>query len=1274
MVAATFAAVVATAVAPGFTSTAAAAPTDRSTHTVPLCASEVAPGHARCFAVAQVTDGQSKGTTPKGLTPANLRSAYQLPANGGAGVTVAIVDAYDNPKAEADLAVYRKTMGLPALQPGQFRKVDQRGGTDIPAPDAGWAGEIALDLDAVSAVAPLADLLLVETDSSLVDDLGKGVATAVALGADVVSNSYGSRYASSPTGGENPDQLEQDAAYYDHPGVAVVASTGDDGFGVAYPAASPHVTAVGGTSLARASGTNRGWRETVWDGAGSGCSVQQPQPTWQTGTSCDHRASADVAAVADPATGLASYNSYSGHGWIQVGGTSLAAPVVAGVYALAGRAEPGTEPVTYPWAHRGALFDVTGGSNGSCDPAVWCTAGPGWDGPTGLGTPRGTSAFVTGPHGTLAGEVTTTAAGHAPIAGAAVTATRVDGTADATDRATAVTDADGHYDLTLSAGSWTVSASAYGSYDGTSATVTVTAGATTPADVTLKPRAVRTVSGRVTDASGHGWALPATVTVDDVPGGPVTAAPATGRYTLALPAGRSYTLHVTAGLPGYLPVTRTVKVGAADVALDVPLTVDAAGVAAPGYETRFDGRNQGFGAGAVPTGWTVADTGDTPGWRFDDPRTRGNETGGSGGFAIVDSDAAGSGHHQDSLLTGPVTDLHAADHPTLQFSTYVNPYDGQDTTVELSVDGGSTWSTVWNPAGTSSTVSGVVSVPLPTAVHQRAVQVRFHYTGTWATWWEVDDVALGDREQAVVPGGLVLGTAKDATTGAKLPAVDVSGPGDLHTATGAGGAIGDGRFEVFVPAGTADWTASRPGYRPVTVPVTVVADRVTTVALPLSSGRSVPAQRGVAATVAAGGTGTVDVTVRNTGTAPVVVRPHEQASGYGVPSPGAGAPAVDVPATVSRSAAPVSAAGAAGAAATAPTPAGRGGWRALADAPAAVFDNATASNGTALWSVGGVTPKGYSAALYRLDLRTGTWSRKADASVARAQASAVFIGGKLYVTGGWVDGGGTSSVTEVYDPATDRWTSRAPVPLPYAAMGEGAVDGKLYLVGGCSRDWCGSYDLQVYDPASDAWTWAPGTDKATSFAACGGIGHALYCAGGTDDNDTQIRTTQRFDPATSTWTRLADLPTDQWGGTAAVGDGRLVVSGGVVENRALTNRTWAYDPAIDAWSSLPAAPVASYRGGGASGLFAVGGSTGTATPLRSTWVLPGWGTGSATDAPWLSVADAPVRIAPGATATIRVRLTAVAVTPSGGSYQAAVVLEDDSPYPPPVVRVTMRVP
>jgi len=352
-----------------------------------------ASGSAGCHAIRR-DSVTSSGTvtpnaTPSGYGPADLQSAYNLPSStAGSGQTVAIVDAYDDPNAESDLGVYRSQYGLAACTTanGCFRKVNQSGGTKYPKANGGWAQEISLDLDMVSAICPNCHILLVEASSSSLTNLGTAVNTAARLGANVISNSYG--------GSESSSDPSYDASYYNHPGVAITVSSGDSGYGVQYPAASQYVTAVGGTTLNRASNT-RGWSETVWSGAGSGCSAYDPKPSWQKDSGCTNRTVADVAAVADPNTGVAVYDSYSyqgASGWLVFGGTSVAAPVIGSVYALAGNAS-GVTYGSFPYAHPGSLNDVTSGSNGSCGGSYLCTGGPGYDGPTGLGTPNNTGAF-----------------------------------------------------------------------------------------------------------------------------------------------------------------------------------------------------------------------------------------------------------------------------------------------------------------------------------------------------------------------------------------------------------------------------------------------------------------------------------------------------------------------------------------------------------------------------------------------------------------------------------------------------------------------------------------------------------------------------------------------------------------------------------------------------------------------------------------------------------------------------------------------------------------
>ncbi|HMA35301.1 MAG TPA: S53 family peptidase [Chloroflexia bacterium] len=356
-------------------------------HVVPAC-TDSGPGAVRCFALIRTDIVQgplAPFTAPAGYGPADLLAAYNLPTTGGSGQTVAIVDAHDDPNAEADLAVYRAQFGLPACTTanGCFRKVDEHGGTNYPTPSGGWASEIALDLDMVSAICPNCHLLLVEGIHADITSVSSAEQTAAQLGATEISNSYGIAESSSNQSGENK--------YYQYPNIAVTASSGDYGYGTSFPASSQYVTAVGGTTLAR-DGSTRGWGETAWSGSGSGCSRYISKPAWQTDSGCANRTDADVAVVGDPNTGVAVYDSYQAAGWIVEGGTSIGAPVVAGIYALAGNASQVTYG-SYLYSHAGSLYDVTSGSNGSCGGSYLCTAGPGYDGPTGLGTPNGLGGF-----------------------------------------------------------------------------------------------------------------------------------------------------------------------------------------------------------------------------------------------------------------------------------------------------------------------------------------------------------------------------------------------------------------------------------------------------------------------------------------------------------------------------------------------------------------------------------------------------------------------------------------------------------------------------------------------------------------------------------------------------------------------------------------------------------------------------------------------------------------------------------------------------------------
>ena len=368
-----------------------------------VCHRPTDPEKASCLALRRNDIG--RGAHPKatasyqsGYTPSQLQSAYNVPT-GGAGKTIAIVDAYDNPSALQDLKVYRQQFGLAAgptitklNQSGQtVETLDTTTGTisagtgAAPTPNTSWGQEIALDLDMASAICPACNILLVEADSNSFANLGAAVNTAARQNVASISNSYGAKEFLGETSFQS---------YYNHPGVAITVSSGDSGYGVEFPAASRYVTAVGGTSLTSA-GSTRGWSESVWSGAGSGCSAYISKPSWQTDKGCANRTVADVSAVANPNTGVAVYDSYGstdGANWYVFGGTSVSAPIVASVYALASNLITYGE---YPYSHTGSLFDVVSGSNGGCikRKAYLCTGVTGYDGPSGLGTPNGVGAF-----------------------------------------------------------------------------------------------------------------------------------------------------------------------------------------------------------------------------------------------------------------------------------------------------------------------------------------------------------------------------------------------------------------------------------------------------------------------------------------------------------------------------------------------------------------------------------------------------------------------------------------------------------------------------------------------------------------------------------------------------------------------------------------------------------------------------------------------------------------------------------------------------------------
>ncbi|MFJ9379558.1 carboxypeptidase regulatory-like domain-containing protein [Streptomyces sp. NPDC101455] len=1241
-------------------------------------------GVAQCFADVRtdsdhIVRPQVSAPPSAALGPADIQAAYSLPA-GGAGRTVAIVDAYGNSHAEDDLAAYREHYGLPQCTTanGCFRKVDQTGGTDYPADDAGWALETALDLDAVSAACPACNILLVQGDSASLDDLGTAVDTAVRLGAKYVSNSYG-------LPNENSSQTAYDH-HYDHPGVAVVASTGDTGHVQNWPATNPNVVAAGGTRLTRAVDTERGWTESAWDSGGSGCSLYEAQPDYQKAlaTGCDTRATADISADADPASGLAVYDTVGRDGWVQVGGTSLSAPLITAMYALAGTPVEGTYPVTYPYINGSGLTDVTEGSNDDCGTVV-CTAGAGWDGPTGLGTPAGVSALAFGVHGTLSGRITDSKSG-APLAGAALA---ISEEAAAGRQYRVTTDAEGAYSLPVAVGSYRITATDFGYQQNTRSAVSVAESGSSTADLTLVKLPTRTVSGTVKDGSGHGWPLYSKITIDGYPNGAIYTDPYTGKYSVELPEQATYEVHVAPIYPGYLSADLSVPVSTSDVRTDVAPDVDLTACVAPGHaypaETGFEGWT-----GTTPEhGWTVVNNGtDGPGWDFAD-KSVWNFTGGTGNWASANPFSRG-GVREDTELVSPVFSLAGQNSPILGFNAAYAPSKDSAATVDLSLDSGATWTTVWTRDTTELT--GRVEVPLTLAANAKHVKVRFHYSGSGLSLWQLDSVTVGSC--AAVSGGIVAGKVVDGNTGGAITPATITDTADHYTtattvATPDDLALGDGYYWLFSsPTGRHTYRTVSARYTTTTGTLTTRPDKVSRFDRTLKAGRLAVGSNALSVSEPLGGSGSRKVTFTNRGQAPLHVNLGEQSTGYTSPDgtsttasdSSAGAPTQRVKGNYSPG--PMSSAPSASKSTpsdptvTAATSAGP--WTGIADYPGPVMDNAVGTYQGKVYSVAGVTALFGGEYLSRGDVynpSTGAWTPIADLPEALESPGGAFVNGTMYVAGGWTPDGARATLY-AYHPTTDTWTRLADLPQTVGMPNVTVLDGSLYVIGGCTGSGCGKLLSTVYryTPATDTWTRRADYPFGMERGACAGITGELICAGGVtldDGHAAPVADTYRYSPSADTWTRAADIPNSRWGATASGNDGKLQAVGGINGLDAINTAT-EYDPVSNTWSDLPNTISTVFRGGGGCGIYRVGGMTSTYDTATSAEVLPGHDQCDGDNVTWLSADRTSFDLAPGRSTTVTVRANAAAVA-AAGTYTARLTYSTDAPYAGSSVKVSLKV-
>lgn len=973
--------------------------------------------------------------------------------------------------------------------------------------------------------------------------------------------------------------------------------------------------------------------------------------------------------IAAPGDGVRS--AVPGNGYDVYSGTSMAAPHVAGAIALMWSASPamvgdiqGTKD----------LLDETAGDA----PDLQCGGTEDDNNVYGEGRLDAYDLVLAAPVGdvgTLQGTVTDADSGD-PIPAARVS---MEGPLSRT----VLTDGAGEYRTRVLAGDYDVTAEKFG-WIPESASASVPDQGTEVVDFELEAAPTGTLSGTVTDGSGHGFPLYARVSVSGTSLATYTD-PLDGSYSLDIPLDTYAQILVDVQYPGYQQGFREVQL-AGDAVENFAVPVDSFSCTAYGYSVSTDGQTETFDDGQPP-GWSVVDhAGTGQVWVFDDPAGRGNETGGEGGFATVDSDWYGPEGYQDTSLVTPVYDLTGVGDPSLVFKHRYEPL-GDVAEVDVSHDAGQTWQTL---VTFGSEPGGEEIVPLPVAEDMSQVQLRFHYYDAyWAWYWQVDDVFVGERScNPDVPGGYVVGNVYSSTTGdpvrgAVVTSVDNPQDRGVTVDTPADENQDDGFYWLFSHlTGTHPFEATARRMGTQVQDVDVAADGAVRADFALGAGLLVVDPEEISTEVVLGDSATEELTVTNNGDAAAEVELREVRGGVEMlradgtrmaSSAGDGAPARTVDTEPSMSALSGAAAAAGEPAQRQPAGPAEEPWTDLTSYPFGVIDNRVVNLDGTWYTIGGTDGFEGFADVHRYDEATMAWEPVAPLPEPAWATAAGVVAGQIVVTGGWRLDGGTSGATFVYDSGSDSWDQVADNPSSVSAAGQAVADGLLYSVGGCTTGDCLpiSSSVTAYDPGTDQWQVLADYPVQAAFPSCGAVDGSVICTGGTAESG-DLSASYAYDAGTDTWSEVAEAPVTWWASSYAVANGMLLVTGGIVDGQP-SNESYGYDPATDSWVDLPNPNTPAYRGAAACGFVRVGGDGGGWVPLDTVEYLPGYdecGEAGA-DVDWLTLSETETVLEPGESWTVEV--TTHGAVPQPGTYTAGIAVVGGIPGTDPTVPVTMEV-